>query len=287
MTNTSINNRVESLAKGVGIPPQPDLVLKVLKEVEKDNADIQGIVNSISKDVSLSAKVLKVANSAFFRKGKVDTLTHAINILGIKNFYTIILIASLEEALQVNEIRLKKFWHHSKLTALASSIVAKKIAFKEEIAYMAGLFHDVGVSILLKRFDNYHNIQDHALYPLEIKRLTDSYDSITAYESYLYNTNHCVLAYAMSKSWGLSEDICQVILHHHTEPYIFKKDVLKTLLSILQLAELLSLSLERENFTIDKADQSLKLTLQILSLSDKEFNDMSEEIKSYIHELSN
>ncbi|HIJ60804.1 MAG TPA: HDOD domain-containing protein [Nitrospirae bacterium] len=286
--NNPENSQLTSLAKNIGIPPQPDLVIKILQQIENDNIDIQNIVNLVFKDVSLSAKVLKVANSPFFRKGKVTSLLHAINLLGIKNFYTVILVASLEEALQVNKEILKDFWSHSRLTSIICSIIAKELNIKEETAYLTGLFHDVGVSIMLNRFDEYNKIQDYSLYLKDIKNLTDCYDTITSYESFLFNTNHCILAYAMAKSWKLSEDLCQVILHHHLKPFVIKNTEIRKLMTILQLAEILSEGFEKGDLIKDDLllTEHFRHFAEIFSSNETFINKLISQIESILNESS-
>ncbi|MFQ3574038.1 MAG: HDOD domain-containing protein [Thermodesulfovibrionales bacterium] len=237
-------NKTGSLIKRIGVPPQPDIVVKLLKMINQENLDIQDVVDIVSRDVSLSAKTLKIANSPFFRKTKVDNIHQAICILGIRNFYTIILTASLEEALKVDKVILKKFWRHSKITALSCSLIAREIGFSSETAYLAGLFHDVGIALMLDRYPDYLEIEDYALYPLDISRLTDKYETVTGYESGIYNTNHAVLAYAMAQSWGLADTVCQVIINHHRIQKVIQNTKEDILFNILRISEALAYKYE-------------------------------------------
>ncbi|MCX8027538.1 MAG: HDOD domain-containing protein [Thermodesulfovibrionales bacterium] len=261
--------RAETLVKSIGIPPQPTIVLQLLKKVNKENLDIQEIVDLVTQDASMTAKTLKIANSPFFRKTKVDTIHQAISILGIKNFYAIILTASLEEALKVDRVVLKKFWTHSKLTALTTSLLAQRMGVNHEVAYLTGLFHDVGIALMINKHPDYQGIQDYALYLIDVSEITDKYDTISGYESSLYNTNHCVLAYAMARSWGLDDIVCQVILNHHIKNHISQNPIEQQLFLLLQMSETIVYRYEKEIY--NKSHKTIiEPTCKVIDKSDIE-----------------
>jgi len=61
--------KAEAIARDIGVPPQPEIAIKVLEEMNCDCPDLTRISELVKRDVSLSARVLKVANSPFFSRG--------------------------------------------------------------------------------------------------------------------------------------------------------------------------------------------------------------------------
>lgn len=261
--------RAEAIAATVGIPPKPKIVTEIQSELNRENPDFFKISSLVERDVSLAAKVLKVANSPFFSRGRIDSIHHALQILGMRTFNAILLSSALEAAVGSKTEALEKFLNHSMLTAQVAGLIARLVKeIPDYIAYTAGLFHDCGVVLMFKKFSNYVRLLDYALYPLSVQEITDKFDSVVGVEQELFLTNHCVMGYVMAKSWGLSDTILKAIIGHHGHSSKVADDEKQTVLnSILLLADLISLSssfegkifshtlsnwLEKNNTTIKK-----------------------------------
>ncbi|MGO9378652.1 MAG: response regulator [Dissulfurispiraceae bacterium] len=91
-------DNAEHLIQSVGIPSQPAAILELNKEMGKAQLDLQRVAGLISKDVSMSAKVIKIAASPFFGSKRVDSIEQALILLGVKNFQKLILSASLRDS---------------------------------------------------------------------------------------------------------------------------------------------------------------------------------------------
>lgn len=236
--------KAEALARDIGVPAQPDVVMQVLKEVNADYPDMKRIVEVVSKDVSLSAKVIKVANSPFFARARVESLLHCMQILGIRNFYNIILLCSLEDVLDKNWQGFEAFWSHSKNTAIIASYIARNLkSLSEEQAYLAGLFHDSAIALLIKRFPDYFKVLNHALYIACVRPLSDKFSTVDAFESDIYNTNHCIMGHVLANSWKLPPAVAYAILHHHLPDIsVHKNEQYKRLCALLHVAEYIEMA---------------------------------------------
>lgn len=235
--------KAEQLVDSIGIPTQPRIIMEVKKEINNPDADLSTISNIISKDVAMSAKVLKVANSAFFGlKEKVDSIDRALAMLGMKNFNKIILSSSLREALGTNYPGIEKFWNHSMATAAFASHIADKVGFESpEQAYTAGLFHDCGIPFLIKKYTDYTGLVDYALSVINSKAISGAIKSIIGLEDERYDTHHCAVGYIVAKSWKLSPAVQQAIWYHHYVHLDFHGDKsIKRLSAILILADYIS-----------------------------------------------
>ncbi len=211
------SSKAEELVNSIGIPTQPKIIMEVSKEIKNPEADLSTVSNIISKDVAMSAKVLKVVNSAFFGLSeKVDSIDRALSLMGMLNFNKIILASSLKETLGKNYPGIESFWDHSMAVATIASHIAQKTAYESpESAYTAGLFHDCGVPYLLKKYKDYAEVSDFALGVVSSQALSGAMKSIIGIEDERYKTHHCAVGYIVAKSWNLSPHVHQSIWYHH------------------------------------------------------------------------
>ncbi len=277
--------KAEAIAASIGIPVQPQIVLDIQNEAQRENPDFGRIADLVAKDVSMSARILKVANSPFFSRGKVDSIMHAINLLGMRAFYAAVLSSALSEAFLTDNPALNRFWKHSMVTATAAGIVARKLRVApDDQAYTAGLFHDCGVVLMMKKFPDYMHIIDHVLYITILRPISEKFDLIIGYENDRYNTNHCVMGYVMSKSWRLSEAVNNAIMYHHHPNIDMHKDILTRKLSaVLHLAEFISLSFDFEHQEFAYLSSQW---MNIYKPSIKELGITSDDIDIFAEELS-
>ncbi len=234
--------KAEELIKNIGIPSNPKIVLDINHEMNKIKIDFKVIAELVEKDVALSAKVLKIANSPFFSTRKSDTIEQALLVLGITNFYNIIVTAALRESVDnysTNKAFNDKFLKHSSMVAHTARFIAKKIKSPLiEMAYMAGLFHDCAVPLFVKKYKDYEEIAGLAMGTVPIDALKGNYKSIIGLEEQRYSTNHCIAGYMVARSWHLNETICDAICYHHyINLEIQKNSTVEQLISLLIISE--------------------------------------------------
>lgn len=277
--------KAEAIASNIGIPSPPQLVLDIQNEAGKENPDFARIADLVAKDVSMSARILKVANSPFFSRGKVDSIMHAINLLGIRAFYAAVLSSALREAFLRDSPALDRFWKHSMVTAIAAGIIARKLRLApEDQAYTAGLFHDCGVVLMMKKFPDYTRVIDNALYITTLHPVSEKFDLIVGYENDRYNTNHCVMGYVMSKSWRLSDAVNNAIMCHHYPNIDMHKDIhTRRLSAVLHLAEFTSLSFDFEHQEFAYLSSQW---INAYNLSIKELGVSADDIDIFVEEVS-
>lgn len=223
---------MHNLLKNFAIPPQPESVLEIGKLLEKPAVDLNRIAAVISKDASLTAKVLKIANSPFFSGGRsIDSVGRALNVMGLNTFKTVVLKSALSEVFaQGDSASFETFWRHSELAALCCDIIAQRCVPKlAGSAYLAGMFHDCAIPVMQAKFDDYADLLKQSLHycakviPLEESR---------------YSTSHSTIGYFFAKSWKLPEAVCKAISHHHDETLTNLTDETeKTLVAMLMLSE--------------------------------------------------
>lgn len=277
--------RAETIADSVGIPSQPGIVLEIRREADSPEADFGRIAELVARDVSLSAKVLKVANSPLFSRGGTDSVMQALSLIGVRNFYSAVLQAALQEALAPYKLPLDQFWKHSQSVAAAAAHIAKdrKIAIGSQ-AYITGLFHDCGMTLLMRRFPRYIQTMGQALEGISGEPFSGRFETVVGYENSTYSTNHCLLGYIMAKSWMLPSAVTEVILHHHHADITVLKDAAaRKLLALLHVSEFSVLSLELTTYQLANIAPEWALrhekSLFEIGLNAGDMQDIVDELK--------
>jgi HD-like signal output (HDOD) protein len=205
------------LIKGIMIPPRPSILIEVLNEQSKTDADLQKIASLISKDVAISAGVLRVVNSSYFSlPRKISSIDHAVRLMGVRSVTNIVTALMLRSAFSDHRGHfMDDFWSSSgnlaATTSLASTLT-RSVAREE--GYALGLFANCGVPLMLKKFGTYPAVYERAL---AVQDMT-----ATTHEDEELGTDHTLVGYIMGRSWELPEYVCQSILRHHDTADYFK-----------------------------------------------------------------
>ena len=198
--------------------------------------DINHIAKLISQDVGLAGTVLKVVNSPFYGlSNEITSIQQAVGILGMGSVVNIVNGISIKSSMSDATIKvLTRFWDTAMDIAMTSATLAKQVGYNyPDNAYALGLFHNVGVPLLMTRYDNYMEVMEES-YGGDHNRIID-------FENQQINTNHAVIGYYTAKSWNLPKLLCSIIAEHHDCKRLFTKGGIEndrtTLTCILKLAE--------------------------------------------------
>lgn len=216
MNTDILATEAESIIKSIDIPHSPQILLDINREVITPEPNFHKIKELVSQDVSLSAKIIKVANSSYFAlRYKVQSIEHALTVLGLENFTNIVLASALRDAFAQDRQLLDELddvFNHLMVIARISQLILGKVHYSTggiiypNQVYMAGLFHDIGILILRKKFPNYF---------VEVNNAFPENKYLINIEEDKFRTNHAVVGYFMAKSWSLPDEVCHVIQHHH------------------------------------------------------------------------
>lgn len=229
--------QIHKILQGISIPPQPQIMVDLQMEQVMPDPDIQRIAELISQDVGLAGTVLKVVNSPFYGlANEISSVQQAVKILGLNSVINIVNGISIKSSMSDETIKtLTRFWDTAMDVAMTSATLAKKVGYNyPDNAYTLGLFHNVGVPLLMARYDNYVSIMEES-YSGQNERIVD-------FENQQLNTNHAVIGYYTAKSWNLPKLLCDIIAEHHNVRRTLEKSSGQdpdkmTLTCILKMAE--------------------------------------------------
>jgi HD-like signal output (HDOD) protein len=193
------------------LPPLPQVATRVIRISADSSTSIEQLQDLIRTDQALSSQVLKVANSAMFgRVREVTTLTQAILTLGFSTARSVVLAASVKNLFSRGPVGLQErlLWEHALVTALTGSAFSKALRFPiAEEAFLAGLMHDIGKSVMVLKFPE--------SYAALLRRLQEEGGDGLSLELDTFGFDHAMVGEALLASWNLSEGLEAVARWHH------------------------------------------------------------------------
>ena len=224
MNTITVRRKIENIK---GLPTLPGVVQKISNMVENSTTSAEDIGRIISSDQVLTAKVLKLINSAFYGfPGRISCVTHGIVLIGFNVVKGLVLSASVFDMMEGKMVGL---WEHSLGTAITSGIIAKRMNQKDpEEVSVAGLLHDIGkVVIKVSMPDKYEKI----LELVEEKEMP-----MLEAENKVLDFNHANVANWLCEKWNLPDNLKDPITYHHS-PHLAKKVPRQT--AMIHLADIL------------------------------------------------
>lgn len=209
----TINEIQKVLNQIDNLPTLPIIASELIRVLGNSNASMGQISELMNNDQSITARVLKIANSAYYGiRNKVDTLRTALVILGVNEITNIVIGVSLIKVFDTENEKLfshQDFWKHSIYTAHLSRWLSKElgIPFHGE-EFTAGLIHDIGKIILDQYFHpEFVNIIKYMdLFPQ---------DQVYEIEQKVLGATHMELGYWLADRWKIPQHIQSAILYHH------------------------------------------------------------------------
>src|SRR5208283_2218048 len=127
----------------------PSTFTRLTETINDPRSSLSDIGSIISEDQSLTALLLRLANSAYFAlPGKVETITHAVTVIGTQQLQDIVLATSVMgmfKGIPASLISMQEFWRHNLGCGVAGRIFATfRREANTESFFVAGILHDVG-----------------------------------------------------------------------------------------------------------------------------------------------
>lgn len=136
------------------LPTIPALYSKIKTMIQEDE-DVEKIATLIEADQASSAKILRIANSAFYG-AKTGSISQAIMYIGLANIKSILLSNAVFNVKGPMKDRVQHLWRNAALTNKMTNHLFFKITGKKipNVFASAGLLHNVGMVVLISKFCN-------------------------------------------------------------------------------------------------------------------------------------
>jgi len=275
-------NPARFIKDNVKLATLPDIFRQITEAISKPNSSAHDIASVISMDTNLSARLLKVVNSAFYGyPSRIDTLTRAVHIVGTKQLSTLAIgvnMLNLFKKIPSRIINVKEFWKHSILCGINARIIAgyKNIQNTERL-FVAGLLHDIGRLLL------YNHVPLQFLFTIMTAR--NRQELLYVVERETLNCNHADIGGELLKKWKLPISLEDTVTHHHDpaksqhrleSSIIHVADIMANVMCAGSSGETLIPPLNHEAWTqIGLTPNFLSLTME---QSDRQLEDILESI---------
>lgn len=263
------------------IPTLPTVATAIMEKTLDSNVNAQQIAELIEKDQALSLKVLKIANSAFYRRIKeISTIRGAVVVLGLNVLKSIVLsisVVNLFDNRQRHALDLYQFWQHSIACAVCAREIAAKVApSTAEDAFVAGLLHDLGKVVIdqqLCRSGEYQEVIDMLSHGM----------NLVAAEREILGFDHALVGRLLAERWNLPVRLTAAIATHHEAAPQVEDEESKRLCQIIYVADLVTNHL---GLGVGQFECIEPAVLKQLKLSSQDMQEVSLKLKDDIQAIS-
>lgn len=179
------------------LPAIPKVVQNLIASMEDEEADIAGLALVVSHEPTLSARVLRLANSSYYgAQKKIGSIQEAVTRIGLNALRSLVITSGLTQAFKdVPGIALNEFWRHALLSAGFARGLARASHLDIEYAYTAALMHRIGALLL------------HLAFPEQADALAGSLAGASAAERCsaerkALGVDHCSAGAELARQWN-------------------------------------------------------------------------------------
>lgn len=286
MENTAqdILSRIDA----TNLPALPRVLLDLLTALKQPDTGLKELTLIITKDASLSAKILSVANSSFYRQfGGFTDLNRVVNVLGLNTVKTIAITRAVQqffsEFTQHQQPILEIIWYKS----LTCAHIAKKVADltsypSVDEAYLTGLLHRIGQLVLLESFPEN--------YPAVFLQQMGGDNHITTGGQFISEIDHFEVGGFLADSWNLHSFMADAIRYQTAEPDLIQSSA--ALVKLINLANLLSNPVpENKHKVLEHANQlygfNQTVVEDIVEQAEKQVKQSAAELDLDLPDLTN
>jgi putative nucleotidyltransferase with HDIG domain len=193
------------------LPCAPMVLVNLIKLFQKPDADVDDIVQLIRRDPVLSAELLRRCNSSFYGSETPSSdVTEAVYRLGFHEVYqTAVLLFGLQAmsarktatGFPAEELR-----RHSSIAAIAAGALARELGAPEDVAFTAGLLHDIGkLAMAMAEGGRYVDL---------IEECQRTGASLSQSEDRAFGFNHSQVGAQLLRRWEVPEEVRVPVLAH-------------------------------------------------------------------------
>lgn len=217
----------ELLRRPHALPVVPDVAARLIATFYQDEVDLQRIAGEVERDPALAVRLLRQANSSFFRLVRpVHSVRDAVAVLGLNKVRALVLAAAVQDRFPaVPGMDLDTFWRYSFAAATVARLICAPRRLDENVAFTAGLLHGVGELVM-------HTGMPEVMQPIEqASPLLSLARARTEYGALGYS--YAEAGAALVRHWHLPPLLVAAIGQHRNP---FDHDPLEPLAAVVHMA---------------------------------------------------
>jgi HD-like signal output (HDOD) protein len=247
------------------VPANRAAALRVVQMVDDPRVGSSDVAASVSLDPALTARVLQVANSAYYgMSGRIRTTAFGVTVLGFQTVRSLAAIAAA--GVSGNDALPKGFWTRCAAAASGGSILAARAGASAPDAFCVGMLHDLGSVLLWKR--------DPAAY--EALPAPTPGRTVLSVEQEAYGIDHASLCAQVLTAWCVPDDLCSAIGNHHEVPSDTAPPLRKALQAGIALGRLAQ----------GDRDPVHRSALHVIGVTDREMPDLIAQVEEATRQLA-
>ncbi|MBC8317793.1 MAG: HDOD domain-containing protein [Desulfobulbaceae bacterium] len=209
-----MESTIKHVAKSAKLISLPETYLRLKEILDEPDFTMAEVAILISQDPGLTVRLLRLVNSSFFgRSAKIETVSHAVSILGTQQIHDLVLATCVSQAfdgMSLEVMTMQRFWERSVMCGVNSQLLSSMSQpdYSERL-FVCGLLHDVGHLIM------YESIPEQC--QQAIKESLESGMSLHKIEHNLFGFDYAQIGGAMMRHWGLPQSLWEPA-QYHTDP---------------------------------------------------------------------
>jgi HD-like signal output (HDOD) protein len=260
----------KALGKIGDIATLPEVTLRIIKIVEDPKSTARDLHAIIKYDPPLSAKILKVVNSAFYGlPGQISSVDRAIVLLGLRAVKNIAIATSVTRlfkgARPVTGFDPKELWRHCLAVGVTCRLIfQRKDKSRAEEAFLAGLIHDIGIIVAFQAFaDRFGDL---------VSRVRDENMPWCQAETEIFGVDHQTLGMGLASKWKFPMGLRAAIGYHHCPERVAEDN--RLLAYAVYLADTIA-CVDRKGFCLTVRDDQAVITPELLETLGLTENDLT------------
>jgi putative nucleotidyltransferase with HDIG domain len=245
----------------------PEIYLRLQQTIDDPLHSRDQIAEIVAYDPSLSARVLRIANSSYYSfPREIETVNSAVGLIGeldLRNLVLATTVIGSMNALNYKGVNIDEFWLHSLRCSIIARLLARSLGDCDpEILFLAGMLHDLGILVIYQ--------QEATLAGVVKRQIDEQHQLRDQAEREILGFDHAEVGALLIKAWGLTEELSELTRCHH-QYQLAQNNQLATI--ILALANLLA---DTDAAFTDGSDIRLTNLIEQLEISEDSLAEIVE-----------
>lgn len=260
----------------VDLPSYPALLMEALQYTE-GNQSLANLADKIAQDPSMVVRILRIANSPFYGMSReISSLRQAIVLLGLNRVKDMLLGICFLKILPIQhnkDFDYPLFLRHSMAVAYCARQLAAYAGIAEDIAFTAGLLHNIGSPVIA------------LLFPDDFSRIIhDPHPNRAETERRVMGFDHLEIGSKAAKHWNLPVVIQEAIEQHETPPQQGEEETISLGL-LIYAANLLVTDAEQDDDSELEPHTAITQVLELLDISVDQATDWASTGRQFADQI--
>jgi HD-like signal output (HDOD) protein len=206
--DTAARSMAALVGRIVGAKPFPESARRLAELTRKDVIRIEPIIQVLERDPALSARLLRLVNSAGYAlRQRCTSVRHAATLVGTDRLHQIATTAAVLDLFDSRGPIAARIVEHSTIVGAFCRYLGAHLALPVDDLFTAGFLHDIGKLMLLEtEGDQYVQL---------LEKYAEQPDTIHVAERSLYGFDHAVLAAHVLNNWNIPDPVPKIVAWHH------------------------------------------------------------------------